>query len=385
MPTGLPHALCLVRATPDATLAALRANAGPRATAVTENRAFTGLPGPAQPGAPTPGVPTPGAPTPSAPTPGLPESYRIIPLRSGGWVAVLRNPPPAAWDNSLAKALAQAAGLRSLHAGFDDAARHGATAEVVHYAADGTRRSISVTGRGAAANTLALGEALPGEPGRAELEALVAARDAAGAARRLVLGIAGVDPWAAESYEPGAIEIVARLTWTPAPIVGGPAAPRPRKKAKPKAPGYLASIARPARRTGRPAALLADGAFCGHGEPTFGVWDLSVGGSSELRVALPLEGSEGWPVVRVQAASGDASALAYDSRQAPASEAPPDSPAAETAPYRCAGCGGEVFAVSVGFEFPGDSESPEDVSWFALAIECTGCRQAAIAWDHETA
>lgn len=53
------------------------------------------------------------------------------------------------------------------------------------------------------------------------------------------------------------------------------------------------------------------------------------------------------------------------------------------APYQC-GCHSERFKVAVGFEVSGDSEEPEDTSWFALAVQCEKCGKRQVIFDDET-
>jgi hypothetical protein len=92
------------------------------------------------------------------------------------------------------------------------------------------------------------------------------------------------------------------------------------------------------------------------------------------------------PAVRVSAAGGGAF-LAYDPREHPASVfVDPD----RTHPYRpapfvCPSCSGEEFRAAVGFEIPGDAEDRNDVSWFALAVQCPRCAWSGIIFDDETA
>ena len=53
--------------------------------------------------------------------------------------------------------------------------------------------------------------------------------------------------------------------------------------------------------------------------------------------------------------------------------------------YVCSKCNGNNFRVALGFEIPGDSESPNDTSWFALSVACEACGHAEIAFEDETA
>jgi hypothetical protein len=137
-----------------------------------------------------------------------------------------------------------------------------------------------------------------------------------------------------------------------------------------------------------PARHLVDGRWCGHGEPRFAVFDLrGEDGGVLWHVQVPADlRYPALPAVRVSTAGGDAF-LAYDPREHPASVfVYPD----RTYPYRpaplvCPSCSGEEFRAAVGFEIPGDAEDRNDVSWFALAVECSRCDWSGIIFDDETA
>ena len=78
--------------------------------------------------------------------------------------------------------------------------------------------------------------------------------------------------------------------------------------------------------------------------------------------------------------------MIYDSRRHPASVfVDSEKEALFLPPERCPKCNATVFRVAVGFEVPADAQSPNDTSWFALALECCQCRLNKIAYDDETA
>jgi hypothetical protein len=137
---------------------------------------------------------------------------------------------------------------------------------------------------------------------------------------------------------------------------------------------------------GGPAQALADGAWCGHGEPDFAVYEIQDAGERNLQVMLP---TGHYPALCAVAATrqGHPPFLIYDPRRHPASlyvDTSMEHPYSPAAPYRCA-CDSEQFKVAVGFEVPGDSEEPEDTSWFALAVQCQRCGKRQIIFDDETA
>jgi hypothetical protein len=150
-------------------------------------------------------------------------------------------------------------------------------------------------------------------------------------------------------------------------------------------PEYLKPYLREPSSNG-PSRLLADGAWCGHGEPEFVIYDVHEEGEDAFVLILP---SETYPALCAVSARrlGGSPFFVYDPRRHPASvyagglrEHP-----YHTSEYRCSWCDAQGFRLSVGFEIPGDSASPEDTSWFALAIECVSCDQQKLVFDDETA
>jgi hypothetical protein len=141
-----------------------------------------------------------------------------------------------------------------------------------------------------------------------------------------------------------------------------------------------------------PAQYLADGAWCGHGEPLFNVYDVQDRGSREFALVLPAtpEGEEMIPpAVKLTNADGTRSFLLYDPRKHPANLFAWDKYAKVeprfAEPLACQQCQGKIFRAAVGFEVPSDSSSPNDTSWFALSAICVGCGAAGIVFDDETA
>jgi hypothetical protein len=160
-------------------------------------------------------------------------------------------------------------------------------------------------------------------------------------------------------------------------------------------PDYLENKVVPSTGTG-PAALLQDGEWCGHGEAEYDVFDVQAGNENTFSLQLPDldEGDDSQeltaPVVMVHSDSGIAFPV-YDTRRHPASlfHAEEGDSEFELSPlqptFRCPNCDHQRFYLSVGFEIPSDSQSPNDTSWFALAAKCAACGWGEIVYDDETA
>jgi hypothetical protein len=149
-------------------------------------------------------------------------------------------------------------------------------------------------------------------------------------------------------------------------------------------PDYLKGHVREPAPNG-PADLLSDGSWCGHGEPEFAIYDVHDAGESALGVVLP----SAYPALCAVSAfrEGHQPFFIYDPRRHPASVyagGSEEHPYVPAAPCQCP-CGSRTFKVAVGFEIPGDSETPEDTSWFALAVQCTRCGKQEDLFDDETA
>ncbi|MDB4944556.1 MAG: hypothetical protein JWP97_4090 [Labilithrix sp.] len=331
---------------------------------------------------------------------GAPSPDVVVVERPLGSLADLRRPgdprvqrfqvlaADSAWcivwgEETLAAELAQAADLAVAHA------EHHAThlELVLHEGRAGVRRSVAVTAEDRV-DTLAIGAPLEGELDREALEKGVRARDTAGTLGRLLASTGLPDALSPASYVPGASFFTVTAVRRERPEAVPEAPVRVAHADDETPPDYLAPYARKPKKTG-PSVLLADGSFCGHGEPRFGVWDLAVDGSKELVVELPLPEEEKrlWPVVRVASAkSTKEKVLAYDSRavvSAAGSGAASGKPTG-TKGLACPSCTGRIFQVSVGFEIPDDATSPEDTSWFALAVRCLKCRREEVVWQHES-
>ncbi len=152
-------------------------------------------------------------------------------------------------------------------------------------------------------------------------------------------------------------------------------------------PTYLSKMAVPTSGGG-PSSLLIDGTWCGHGEPLFGVYDIRTTNAALFFVQLPSGPAyPELPAVTVASPTQEAF-FVYDPRKHPASlfaNIEGEFPLKPSAPFACPSCGCQSFALAVGFEIPSDSSGPDDVSWFALAAECSKCKWHGIIFDDETA
>jgi hypothetical protein len=61
-----------------------------------------------------------------------------------------------------------------------------------------------------------------------------------------------------------------------------------------------------------------------------------------------------------------------------------DDPTKPLKPILC-DCGGQVFRVAVGYEYPGDETSDADITWFTMVGECLDCGTIQELFADETA
>ncbi len=171
---------------------------------------------------------------------------------------------------------------------------------------------------------------------------------------------------------------------------GGPPAPLSRLTQQPRfpiadapPPKFAAPFCAPADPNG-PAALLASGEFCGHGEPTFTVFDLALDGQRQLELAVPYE-QDAAPTLQARPAGSRAPwrtllnlAEIFDYCRGQQCSAAPQSIADEE---------GHILPVraAIGFEYPCEATSAEDVSWIAVAVEYGDEREKMIMFSEETA
>lgn len=163
---------------------------------------------------------------------------------------------------------------------------------------------------------------------------------------------------------------------------------RPIRGATP--PSHLMGVAVEARGDG-PSAALMNGEFCGHGEPTFTVFDIEIDGSRELEIAIETDdelmldeededGEEGEaPIRRLLARSPgsdgpwtvihDATWGVDDEGMRTFPWCPPrvevDSDG-EIEPVMTDDGEPHLARLSIGLEYPPDAQSAGDVSWVVV-------------------
>ncbi len=148
-------------------------------------------------------------------------------------------------------------------------------------------------------------------------------------------------------------------------------------------PAFLTGFVEPPLGDG-PSAELEDGGFCGHGEPTYTVFDLVLDGQRELNIALPIEDADE-PTLLVRVAGSEEPWRKVFSLH-------------EAFPYCGYRAGGQApqplvdeqgaivsARAAVGCEYPCDAEKVDDVSWVAVAIEYGPQRERAVVFSRETA
>jgi hypothetical protein len=153
-------------------------------------------------------------------------------------------------------------------------------------------------------------------------------------------------------------------------------------------PAHLAGVAVEARGDG-PSSSLMNGEFCGHGEPTFTVFDVEIDGSRDIELAVETdeeideeemeEDDEGPMIRRVlarRAGSDGPWTVLHDVTWGMDEEAgrtfpwcPPEPEMDDDddiQPVETEEGEAETFRVSIGLEYPPDAQSTGDVSWVAI-------------------
>lgn len=161
---------------------------------------------------------------------------------------------------------------------------------------------------------------------------------------------------------------------------------RPIRGAPP--PNHLVGVAVESRGDG-PSAALMNGDFCGHGEPTFTVFDIEIDGSREVEIAVEAdddvmldeedeEGEEAeLPIRRLLARSPRSDGLwtvIHDETWVSGSY--PSFPSqvvkesdSEIEPVLTDDGEPELMRLSIGREYPAETESVGDVSWVAVVAK----------------
>ena len=159
------------------------------------------------------------------------------------------------------------------------------------------------------------------------------------------------------------------------------------------APSYLAGLVREASKKSPAARELLKGRFCGHGEPTLTVYDVVIGVHEVLEISGVMDNrtlqdgdNPALVVVRVPEARSDWHILFDRSwsdglrmltgarqRRIKASE------------KRELEKNKGLARVSIGFEYPCDAASPDDVSWLAIDALVEGGRKPECVVNAEIA
>jgi hypothetical protein len=140
------------------------------------------------------------------------------------------------------------------------------------------------------------------------------------------------------------------------------------------------------------ATLLYRGKWCGHGDLPYLVLDLRMDGCELFELKLPEEtkGEEIAPPI-VLARRGDGAGgwfPIYDPRRHPMSLFASGEFSRVAPLYNGAfrsPAGNHLFRVALGFELANEPESPNDTSWFALAVEDPNTGWRSIIFQDETA
>lgn len=149
-------------------------------------------------------------------------------------------------------------------------------------------------------------------------------------------------------------------------------------------PVWLDGLVREAVEQG-PAELLWDGDFRGHGEPAYSVFDVIVEGSHLLDVCL-LQNAEGESTLTVRPANSSGRwHVLYKTSWFRTATQPAGS---ETlAPELCSPMAGPTdrteMRMAIGFEYPIECTSRNDVSWVAVAIQEDGVAESVYLIDEE--
>jgi hypothetical protein len=322
------------------------------------------------------------------------HQFFVVPTRTP-WVVLWNDSAHCDGYDSLCACLARFHGLEAMHWSSSDLDGPRLAGSVVaHYRPTGAERHLYCCSTGSRWSWNASGDPLVEEDLTRYREKRIRARLGEEGMMALLERL-GARPWREDFYDGS--RPVRRIVVTPGPSyrtetrsfadirakVERPATPDPRRSPAPgeRAPTYLGRAARRFRE-GEPGSLLADGRFCGHGEPTFGVFDIGRPGET-FELDLPRDGADGPPVVTARSTR---TVVVYDARRHPSSVfLDSGAPPAATVRYACAGCSSRQFSLAAGFEVPSDSSGPDDTSWFALAAKCAGCGASALVYGDETA
>lgn len=156
------------------------------------------------------------------------------------------------------------------------------------------------------------------------------------------------------------------------------------------APAWLRGVATDFDPSG-PAQNIVDGSFCGHGEPTYGVFDIAIDGQRELELAI-VEQDESRRVLVRRPGSGGVWTVLHDSAWFADQGGAPAHPQGRTdvsipdaTPFTDEDEQPARFRIAVGYEYPVECQSESDVSWVTFAAENARDGQSGIFHDEELA
>ena len=159
-------------------------------------------------------------------------------------------------------------------------------------------------------------------------------------------------------------------------------------------PVYLREYVKKAVFKG-PMIMLADGKWCGHKQPLWNIFSLT--GFDNLVFFIRLSEkdqpaiSDYFVIPRVDAAhidNPDRWLTLYDARFHPGSPFAYNKVSRRyitkmNDPFICPRCKQMRFRIALGFEIPSHCINPNDMSWFALAVECDSCGWKDIIFQDE--
>lgn len=161
-------------------------------------------------------------------------------------------------------------------------------------------------------------------------------------------------------------------------------------------PVYLREFVAKSAEKG-PAGILTDGRWCGHGELLWNIFSIVGYKNPTFFIHLSKQDFSRAPHVfvipRVEIAHVDAPnkwLTIYDARFHPSSPFAYNRVSRKYVvemqdSFLCPQCRNMKFHLALGFEIPKTCETPNDLSWFALAAECVSCAWKQIIFQDEIA
>ncbi len=159
-------------------------------------------------------------------------------------------------------------------------------------------------------------------------------------------------------------------------VPGGAAAPLSRLTQKNRSPiagaeppSFIAEVCREAELNG-PVGALIDGSFCGHGEPTFSVFDLVVDGDPDVQLALPYEDNAEPAIMPRPGSAADDDGWSHMIRLHEHFDGFAFDGAGPS-PQPVTDHDGNIVTLraAIGFEYPPDATSVDDITWLAIALQ----------------